>query len=164
MSKAVLIACMDCRHDGKITEALREAAAVDHHFYHITRAGGAGVLSKGFAERAGGVLFETKAAIEHLGAEEVFVTVHGSSEHDEKGCGGYALCGHGYAYETPDTSRDFSHDELRSAASRLRAEGVSLPIRAFYVTFGPNGENLVEEVSLDNDEEVDEIALVAIGE
>ena len=148
MSKAVLIACMDCRHDGKITDALREAAQVDHHFYHITRAGGAGVLSKGFAERANGVLFETKAAIEHLGAEEVFITVHGSSEHDAKGCGGYALCGHGHVYETPDTSRDFSHDELRTVASRLQDEGVTLPIRAFYVTFGPDGENLVEEVGL----------------
>lgn len=148
MSKAVLIACMDCRHDGKITDALRTAAQVDHHFYHITRAGGAGVLSKGFAERANGVLFETKAAIEHLGAEEVFITVHGSNEHDAKGCGGYALCGHGHVYETPDTSRDFSHDELRTVASRLQDEGVTLPIRAFYVTFGPDGENLAEEVGL----------------
>lgn len=139
---------MDCRHDGKLTHALREAAQVDHHFYHITRAGGAGVLSKGFAERAAGVLFETKAALEHLGAEEVFITVHGSCEHDEKGCGGYALCGHGHVYETPEASREFSHDELRTVASRLKEEAIEVPIRAFYVTFGPEGENMIEEVSL----------------
>jgi hypothetical protein len=149
MSKAVLIACMDCRHDGKLTDALREAADVSHHFYHITRAGGAGVLSKGFGERANGVLFETNAALEHLGAQEVFITVHGTSEHDEKGCGGYALCGHGHHYETPEASRDFSHAELKEVADRLRAEGVTVPIRSFYVTFGPNGENMIEEVVLD---------------
>jgi hypothetical protein len=148
MSKAVLIACMDCRHDGKLTDALRNAAEVEHHFYHITRAGGAGVLSKGFAERAAGVVFETKAALEHLGAEEVFITVHGTGEHDNKGCGGYALCGHGHHYETPEASRTFSHEELALAAARLREEGVGVPIRSFYVTFGPNGENLVEEVIL----------------
>ena len=158
MSKAVLIACMDCRHDGKITDALRTSAQVDHHFYHITRAGGAGVLSKGFSERANGVLFETNAAIEHLGASEVFITVHGTSEHDEKGCGGYALCGHGHAYETPDTSREFSYDELRNSAARLRQEGVTLPIRAFYMTFGPHGENFAEEVPLEDAGEIIAIA------
>ncbi len=148
MSKAVLIACMDCRHDGKLTNALREAANVQHHFYHITRAGGAGVLSKGFAQRAEGVLFETKAALEHLGAEEVFLTVHGTSLHDEKGCGGYALCGHGHHYETTEASKAFSNEELVLAASRLREEGISVPIRTFYVTFGPHGENIIEEVHL----------------
>jgi hypothetical protein len=151
MSKAVLIACMDCRHDGKLTDALRNAAEVEHHFYHITRAGGAGVLSKSFAERAAGVLFETKAALEHLGAEEVFITVHGTCEHDNKGCGGYALCGHGHVYETPEASREFSQAELILAATRLRKEGIKVPIRTFYVTFGPGGENIAEEVSLPAD-------------
>jgi hypothetical protein len=139
MSKAVLIACMDCRHDGKLTDALRNAAEVEHHFYHITRAGGAGVLSK------------TKAALEHLGAEEVFITVHGTCEHDNKGCGGYALCGHGHVYETPEASREFSQAELILAATRLRKEGIKVPIRTFYVTFGPGGENIAEEVSLPAD-------------
>ncbi len=148
MSKAVLIACMDCRHDGKLTDALRDAANVEHHFYHITRAGGAGVLSKGFTERATGVLFETKAALEHLGAEEVFLTVHGTSHYDEKGCGGYALCGHGHHYKTPEASHTFSREELALAAARLREESITVPIRTFYVTFGPNGENIVEEVHL----------------
>lgn len=139
---------MDCRHDGKLTHALRDAAGVEHHFYHITRAGGAGVLSKGFAERATGVLFETKAALEHLGAEEVFITVHGTCDHDEKGCGGYALCGHGHHYENPEASRAFSTEELALAANRLREEGVAVPIRAFYITFGPQGEDFAEEVAI----------------
>lgn len=140
---------MDYRHEGKIGDALRQTAEIDYPFYMISRAGGAGVLSKGFAQRAEGVLFETKAAIEHLGASEVFLTVHGTGEDDAKGCGGYALCGHGHVYETPEASRSFSHDELRLAASRLREEGIEVPIRTFYLTFGANGENLVEEVPLD---------------
>lgn len=148
MTKAVLIACMDYRHEGKLGNALRQTAEVDYPFYLVSRAGGAGVLSKGFAQRAEGVLFETKAAIEHLGASEVFLTVHGTGENDSKGCGGYALCGHGHHYETPEASRAFSHDELRNAARKLQEEGIAVPIRTFYVTFGPNGENIVEEVSV----------------
>ncbi len=146
MNKAVLIACMDYRHEGKLGDALREVSGTNHRFYLVSRAGGAGVLSKGFAERAAGVLFETRAALEHLGASEVFITVHGTCEHDAKGCGGYALCGHGHHYESPDASRLFSHDELKLATLRLRREGVEVPIRSFYVTFGAAGENLIEEV------------------
>ena len=152
-TRAVLIACMDYRHEGKIGAALRAAADTEHNFYLVSRAGGAGVLSKGFSERAAGVLFETKAALEHLGASEVFITVHGTCEHDEKGCGGYALCGHSHHYESPETSRVFSHNELKEAAARLRSEGIEVPIRSFYVTFGPNGENIVEEVALLSDSE-----------
>jgi hypothetical protein len=161
MSKAILITCMDCRHDGKITDAIRNAADVEHSFYHITAAGGVGVLSKGFSDLAGGILFQANAAIEHLEAEEVFISVHGTSEHDAKGCGGYALCGHGHHYETPEASRVFSYDELALAAKRLRDEGVTLPIRAFYVTFGPDGENLIEEVLLESERVVDEMVLQA---
>lgn len=146
--KAVLLACMDYRHEGKITDAIRQVANVDYRFYLITRAGGAGVLGSGFQERAEGVLFEIKAAIEHLGAAEVFISVHGTSAEDANGCGGYALCGHGHHYETPETSRDFSHRELRAIATRLRNENITLPIRAFYVTFSANGENIAEEVVL----------------
>jgi hypothetical protein len=151
MTKAVLVACMDYRHEGKLGQALREAANVDYPFYIVSRAGGAGVLSKGFAERAEGVLFEAKAAIEHLGASEVFLTIHGTCEHDEKGCGGYALCGHGHHYETPEASRNFSHEELVLAAKRLREEGVLVPIRSFYITFDTEGRNIVEEVTLPED-------------
>ena len=148
-SKAVLITCMDVRHDGKLTDAIREAAGVEHRFYTITRAGGAGVLSNAFTERAPGVIFETKAAVEKLGAEEVYLAVHGVSEGDMKGCGGYVLCGHGHHYESPETSRDFSYEELRLAAKRLREEGIEKPIRTFYITFSEAGDNLVEEVLIE---------------
>ena len=148
MKKAVLISCMDYRHDGKLGDAIRNTIGGDHRFYSITRAGGAGVLSQSFTERAAGVLFETKAALEQLGASEVFITVHGTCEQDTKGCGGYALCGHGHHYETPEASQLFSHEELRASAAKLRDEGIEVPIRAFYITFGNNGENLVEEVTL----------------
>lgn len=65
-----------------------------------------------------------------------------------RSCGGYALCGHGHVYATPEASRDFSHEELKKAAAALKTEGIEVPIRAFYVTFGAGGENLVEEVTL----------------
>ncbi len=147
-TKAVLIACMDYRHEGKLGHAIREAAGVAHSFYLITRAGGAGVLASGLTERAAGVLFETKVALEKLGAEEVFITVHGTNEHDCKGCGGYALAGHGHHYENPEASRAFSAQELALVATTLRNEGITAPIRAFYVHFGPNGENYADEITL----------------
>jgi hypothetical protein len=137
---------MDCRHgEGALEKAICEEVGA-YKCYGLSHAGGAGALAgKIFPERISAVLYDINAAIT-LGAEKVFLTIHGASDHDPKGCGGYILSGEGAAYETPEKSRAFSVEQLQSALACLEDAGIPVPVQAFYVIFGPNGENYLEEV------------------
>lgn len=146
MKKAVLIQCMDARQDSKLPDALRRAIGIDYRFYVLAGPGGAGILSSIFPEQMSALISNTKISIE-LGAEEVILTIHGSSEHDGNGCGGYIYSGQGSNYDTVEMSHDFSIEELKNAMFRLVSSGIKVPIRMFYVKFGADGENIVEEVA-----------------
>jgi carbonic anhydrase len=147
-TSAVIVRCMDKRHWGKLAEAIHTKAGDHYVHYDLTVPGGAGL----FASLKSTPDTETlkkyvDIALDKLGAEELHLAVHGSSEHDSHGCGGYALAGFGEHYENPEESRTFSLTELKRAIDSAQKMFPRVKkIRGFYVTFGPKGENIVEEV------------------
>lgn len=136
---------MDARHDAKISDAIRNTAEVDDHFYSLTAPGGAGVLAGIFPEQKQALIDNINIALS-LGAEEIFLAIHGSSDDDAKGCGGYVHSGHADEYASPQQSEEFSAGELVKAAKALTDEGITAPVRAFYVTFDAEGNNIVKEI------------------
>lgn len=153
--KAVLVCCMDYRHGlGRdIDEAIREATGVDYGIYRLTGPGGAGMLTDLYPEDRDSLVKRIKLALS-IGAEKIFLAVHGTNTEDDHGCGGFIVNGFGEAYETPARSRTFSFDQLKRAARFLRSYGIAAPIAAFYVTFAHNPGNVLEEVLLDDARDV----------
>jgi hypothetical protein len=142
---AVLTRCMDKRHEARIGDAVRKAIGPSYHFYELTEPGGAGVLADLYPEHRQWLVDKIKLTIDNLHAGEVILTVHGTSDEDSKGCGGYVLNGYGDNYATPEASRAFSIEQLQKASAFLR-QHVNVPIRALHVTFKSDGTNIAEEI------------------
>jgi hypothetical protein len=147
IKKAVLVCCMDYRHGRGINleDSIRGAYDQDYGFYRLTWPGGAGVLTEIDPEIRALFVRNIKLAIEKLHAEEVFITVHGTNEYDNNGCGGYILNGFEGAYKDSNESAGFSVKQLKKAAAFLYEQGIVVPITALYVTFNGIG-NVVTEV------------------
>ena len=142
---AVLARCMDKRHEARIGDAVRQAIGPHYHFYELTEPGGAGVLADLYPEHRQWLVDKIRLAIDNLRAGEVILTIHGTSDEDGKGCGGYILNGYGDKYATPESSRNFSIEQLKKAGAFLHRH-VSVPIRALHVTFKADGTNVAEEI------------------
>jgi hypothetical protein len=143
-----MVRCMDKRHWKKLHHALAQKTDENYVHYDLTVPGGAGLFASLQKNPDTDVLKKyVNIAVDKLGADELHLAVHGSSNNDPHGCGGYALEGHGHHYKTAEKSRTFSLSELKKAIENAEKMFPQVKkVRGFYVTFDKNGENIVEEV------------------
>ncbi len=145
---AVVLRCMDKRHWGKLAQALDAHTGGQYAVYDVSVPGGAGMLADLGRDPHSGIIKEfIGITVEHLGATEIWLAVHGTHAAGDNGCGAYKLAGHGEHYASPDTSKQFSTTQLKKAAesAKLAFPGIH-NVRVFYITFAPDGENIVHDV------------------
>jgi hypothetical protein len=146
---AVSVRCMDKRHTDKVREAIEKHVGQPIHAYELTEPGGAGILNDLFGpESRDWLLKKIELTLSKLHCTEIYLSVHGTSAEDGKPCGGYALSGFTEEFTTPEKSKTFLTEELKKAAIVVKSKLPQATIRAFYITFTKNGDNLLQEVAV----------------
>lgn len=146
--KGVHVRCMDERGTARSHFAVEKTVGGPVKLYELTAPGGAGVLNGLMGEDDKKIMLRNIGiCLTSLSCAMVCLSVHGTSHEDGCGCGGYILSGYKDEFSTPERSRIFLTAELRAAASVVREKFPGVTVRAFYVTFAKNGDNIAEEIS-----------------
>jgi hypothetical protein len=151
MSKiAVFIRCMERKHWGKLPDAMVQLVGEHWEVYEMTEPGGAGCLARLKKEPTYSKLMANIGIAVGLGAEEIWLSVHGPSEECSHVCKGYELGGYRDRFATAADGRSFAIEELAVAARMMMERFPTVAqVRGFYVTFARDGANLIEEVEFE---------------
>jgi hypothetical protein len=118
--KVFAIGCIDCRHSGALDKALADYLGLPVNNIYFTRIGGGiGNLASLEGVRTPGLLADIELAIRVAEIQKIIGTVHGTSEHDQRGCAAYADAGHAHQFASVDQSDRFLNDELVTSLNNL---------------------------------------------